>query len=113
MNDIGHLHQHIASADDFSFLANGELEHTACDVGDLTVRMAVQLATRTRLKLHLDDHQVVVVGHDLAIDFAGIGRALPLDIRVVDEGGALYCDGEGVNLLGRRGRGYLFIPKGI
>ncbi len=101
MHDVGFLHEHVAGADNLGDAVDGELEDTALHEGDLAMRVAVQVAHRTCLELDFDHHEVVVVGHDLTIDLAGVGGALPLDVVVEDERVTLDGDGQSMDFFHR------------
>lgn len=92
VHHVRDLHQNVACLDYFGLVANGELEFAAFDVGDLNVRMAVELALRTLLELHFNHHKVVVVAHHLAIDFAWVTSALPFLVGIEYKLGALGGD---------------------
>ena len=101
MHDVGFLHEHVASTDNLGDAIDGELEDTALHEGDLAMRVAVHVAHRTCLELDFDHHEVVVVGHDLAIYFSGVGGALPLYVVVEDEGVTLDGDGQSMDFFHR------------
>ena len=82
MYDVWFFHEHVAGADYLGDTVDGEFERTALYVGNLAVRVAVEVADGPRLELHLDNHEVVVVGHDFAVHLAWIGGALPLYLVV-------------------------------
>lgn len=99
MDNVRYLHQHVAGLDDLGLIADGELELATLDVGDLAVWVAVELALRTLLELHLDHHHVVIVAHDLAINFAWVTGALPFLVSIEDEWRALLGDVAGIDSL--------------
>lgn len=85
VNDIWLLHEDVTSLDNLGAIANKEFEDTALNISDLAVRMAMSLALRTLLELNLDHHHIVIVAHNLAINFAWIWSALPLEVCIIDE----------------------------
>ena len=105
VHNVRNLHQHVASLHNLGLVANGELEFSALDVGDLNMRMAVELAFRTFLELYLHHHEVVVVAHHLAIDFARVAGALPFLVGIEHERIALRGDVAGIDRLAVVGDG--------
>jgi hypothetical protein len=66
MDDIGFFVEGVTSLDDLFDPTDLELERATDDIGDLLVGVAVQGADRPLLKVQLTEHQVIIVGEDLA-----------------------------------------------
>ena len=105
MFHVGNLHQHVAGTHNLGDSVDGKLEGAALHVSNLAMRMAMELALRALLELHLHHHHIVVIAHYLAIHLAGISRALPFLVLVKHEGFALGGDVASIDHLSVVGRG--------
>ena len=105
MNDVRNLHQHVAGLDNLGLAIDGELKFATLNVGDLHMRMAMELALRAFLELHFHHHEVVVVSHYFAINLAWIASALPFLIGIEYERITLCCDVACINDLTIVGNG--------